>query len=147
MGKEYAVINMPIGGGMVTLNGGERKRKVGRPTKDSMLPYKMLIIILYGRFKWVDRDPSGIVRVSIPMACYHMNIRRKRLYRTLEELDDWGLIDKWEGKLHVLRVQPVIPIGMAFTIAAKTIENNADMGSGVEHLLERRSLGKGKYDV
>jgi hypothetical protein len=36
---------------------------------------------------------------------------------------------------------------MAFSIAAKTIENKADMGSGVEHLLERRSLGKGKYDV
>lgn len=114
----------------------KRRRKVGgKPTKASMLPYKMLIILLYGRFTWVERDSNGTVRVSVPEAIEHLNIRRERLWATMETLEDWGLVSKWRGRVYLLVVTPVIPAGMAISVNAHTIE--AEPVESVTMFLER----------
>lgn len=94
----------------------------GRPPKNSILPYKLFIILLYGRFKWIDREANGTVRLTIPMVCEKLNLRRRGLYDLVEKLEKWGLIDKWEGRQYILLVVPKIPIGMAINISGTTLE-------------------------
>ena len=114
------------------------KKLAGRPTKDSLLPYKLLVIILYGRFKWIDRSEAGVVRIVSPLACHHMNVRRRMLYAAIETLDDWGIIKECKKTKYSLRVTPEVPKGMAINISEMTVESDEDVGVHLDVLLEQK---------
>lgn len=112
------------------------RKRPGRPSKESLLPYRVLVILLYGRFRWVDRGDDGVIVIAAPLACHYLQVRRRWLYAAIETLDNWGLIRTFKGGKYYLRVEPAIPKGMAISISGRVVEAEEDTGNALDVLLE-----------
>ena len=78
------------------------------------MPYKLMMILLYGQHSWIDRNNSTVV-VPITLMSKHMRTRASKIHESLELLQTWGFISfKWY-KYHA-NVSIVPPQGMAFTV-------------------------------
>lgn len=89
---------------------------MARPKISAVLPYKLLVIVLYGRFKWVNRDPLGVTRLPTARLCSYLRTDTQRLREAMESLDDWGVITRWKWWGHYIEIVPEVPQGMIIKI-------------------------------
>lgn len=83
-----------------------------RKPHTAVMPYKLGIILLYGRFRWLHRDGTGYVRCTTRQMCIYLNTEPDHLKGCLKSLENWGLLKKvswWKSYFEVLLE---IPAGM-----------------------------------
>ena len=108
------------------------------PSKKAILPYKLFIIILYGRFKWVNRDALGVTRLPIARLTTVLRTDSTKIRAALEALDDWGLLTRWKHWGHYVEVVAEVPQGMLIKLPAiETIEASIEDPEILELLSEQ----------
>lgn len=91
-----------------------------------VMPYTILTIAMYGRFPWINRDASGVVRIPVPRLANHLKTRAHRVEDALKQLDKWKLVRayRWWGTYFELELNP--PIGMCIYTNVPEVIVNAD---------------------
>ena len=84
------------------------------------IPYRVLAMLLYGEFDWLDRELPLIV-VPTTAACKQLRTTPQHLEEAFDWLHNSGIIKKynWQGHYTSIEIQP--PIDMGFIIG-KDIE-------------------------
>lgn len=80
-------------------------------------PYKLLMVILFGKFKWVERD-GAMVRIPLARLAGHMKTRSGRIQEYLYLLEDWGLVSNLRWNPYWFSVTPETPQNMAWIVGA-----------------------------
>ena len=77
--------------------------------------YKLLLTLMYGQHKWIERD-NNYVRIPCAKIATHMRTRPVRIQKFLYLLEDWGVVDhiSWNKYWATIRIIP--PLGMRFII-------------------------------
>lgn len=84
-----------------------------RKPHTAVLPYKLLTILMYGRFRWLHRDGAGWVRCTTRQMCVYLNTEPDHVKGCLKSLENWGVIRKLNHYGTYWEVQLEIPVGMA----------------------------------
>jgi hypothetical protein len=95
---------------------------MARPSKKQLLPYKVLILALYGRMPWISRDSLGVVRLPVPKLASHFRTRSGEINDAIRTLDTWGIIEssKWWGSF--VELTPHVPQKMCLIVDAPEIK-------------------------
>ena len=91
---------------------------MARPSKQKLIPYKILMIALYGRMPWISRDSLGVVRLPVPKLSAHLRLRAGDVKEAIGTLESWMLIEgyKWWGSF--VEITPSVPQGMCLLVEA-----------------------------
>ena len=83
--------------------------------KTPVRPYKLMMVLLYGQHKWIERD-GATIRVPNARCATHMRTRANKIREYLYELENWGFIDKVRWNPYWFSITPRMPVGMAWSI-------------------------------
>lgn len=99
---------------------------MARPSKEKLIPYKIVMIALYGRMPWINRDSLGVVRLPIPKLSAHLRIRAGEVKAAIETLEAWMLIEgfRWWG--NYVEITTSVPKGMCLLIEAPAMRGPSD---------------------
>ena len=91
---------------------------MARPSKQQLLPYKLLMLALYGKMTWINRDSLGVVRLPVPKLSKHLGVRAGDVKGAVSNLEAWMLIEghRWWGSY--LEITTSVPRGMCLLIEA-----------------------------
>ena len=104
---------------------------MARPSKQQLLPYKVLTLALYGQMPWINRDSLGIVRLPVPKLASHFNTRAGEINAAVQTLSTWGLIQSSKGWGSYVELTPHVPQGMCLVIDAPEIRLYPERGVDV----------------
>ena len=92
---------------------------MSRPSKQQLLPYKLIMLSLYGRMNWVSRDRLGVIRLPVPKLASHFRTRAGEISKAVSALKDWQLIEdyKWWGSY--VEITPFVPEGMCVLVSSE----------------------------
>lgn len=90
---------------------------------DGIGPYKLLMTLMYGQHKWIERE-KGTVRVPCAKLASHFNTSASRIQERLYLLEDWGCLNhvRWNRCWTTLQINP--PVGMAYVVDNIECDNN-----------------------
>lgn len=99
---------------------------MARPSKQKLIPYKILMIALYGKMPWISRDSLGVVRLPVPKLSAHLRLRAGDVKDAVDTLASWMLIDsyKWWGSF--VEITTSVPQGMCLLVKAPSIKMPSD---------------------
>lgn len=97
-----------------------RNLRIRKPHNATM-PYKLLTILLYGRFRWLHRDGNGWVRCTTRQMCIYLKTEPDHLKGCLQSLENWGVIRKFSWWKSYWEVHLEIPVDMAIYKPAITL--------------------------
>ncbi len=92
-----------------------------RKPHTAILPYKILTILLYGRFRWLHRDGTGWIRCTTRQMCVYLKTEPDHVKGSLKSLENWGVIKKLNYYGTYWEVELEIPTGMAIYRPAITL--------------------------
>lgn len=78
-------------------------------------PYKLLVTMLYGKHKWIERD-GPTVRLPVPRLANHMRIRAGRLREYTYLLEDWGVVASVRWNPYWVTITLLAPEGAEYRI-------------------------------
>ena len=94
---------------------------MAKPSKQRLIPYKLLMISLYGQMKWISRDSLGVVRLPVPKLASHLKLRAGDVHEALKTLKTWGLIETYGWWGSFAEITPIIPEGMCLLVDAPEV--------------------------
>lgn len=86
----------------------------GKRGKPITAPYKLMMILLYGQHKWIDRN-GPITVLPVATAAKHMRTRANRINEYLTQLETWGFLSFTWYK-HFAKITIETPVGMAYDL-------------------------------
>jgi len=72
---------------------GRRKSPQGRTTKNRLLPYKILSLLLYGKYLWAELQPDGTLKVGLGPLARYVRTTPGRVKEQLEWLSERNYLD------------------------------------------------------
>jgi len=99
---------------------------MAKPSKQRLIPYKLLMIALYGQMKWISRDSLGVVRLPVPKLATHLSLRSHDVHDALKTLKTWGLIETYGWWGSFAEITPIVPKGMCLITNAPAIRVEKD---------------------
>lgn len=105
--------------------------KVSRPSKQQLLPYKILTVALYGQMSWISRDSLGVVRLPVPKLASHFKTRAGEINDAVQTLSSWGLIQSSKSWGSFVELTPHVPQGMCLVIDAPAMRVYPQQGVDV----------------
>jgi len=99
------------------------KRGVGKPKgrTSAIASYRMLLIFLYGKHSWIERDGTKC-RIPVQNLAKHLKIPAKRVKEYLYRLEDMGFIHMVRWNKLWITIRPITPEGMAEVLPALEVE-------------------------
>lgn len=83
------------------------------PYRQRLLPYKVLVILLYGEYPWLEREPGfdTTVKLSLRRCSQHLRISTTRLKEALVWLQEhqflnWLITRRSEARLQMVNPSP-----------------------------------------
>jgi hypothetical protein len=84
-----------------------------RTKKPGVTPYKLLVTLLYGHHKWLERD-GGKVRFPCAIMSKHLKVPACRVQDYLYLLQDWGLLESVRWNRYWATIQISVPVDMEY---------------------------------
>lgn len=99
---------------------------MAKPSKHRLIPYKILMIALYGKMPWISRDSLGVVRLPVPKLSAHLRVRAGDVNEAIDTLQAWMLIEgyRWWGSF--VEITTSVPQGMCLLIEAPKMRGPTD---------------------